>query len=217
MNNKIPDKTIERLSLYRRLLTYESVFGRENIYSHELAQYANLSAAQVRRDLMFLEHIGNPRKGYRVVEIIDQISDLLGKSKVQEIALFGVGNLGRAILSYFGGKMNELPIVAAFDKNEDLEGSVSATCPIYHTSKIKEVFETRNIEIVILAVPESEAQAIVDILTPMGVRAYINFAHIPLKVPKHVFVENIDIMLTIEKAAYFALQNSSLFSQANEQ
>ncbi|OFZ22503.1 MAG: hypothetical protein A2202_06875 [Bdellovibrionales bacterium RIFOXYA1_FULL_36_14] len=204
----IPDKTIERLSLYRRLLTYESASGRENIYSHELARFANLSAVQVRRDLMFLEHSGSPKSGYRVNEIIDQISDLLGKSKRQEVAIFGVGNLGKAILSYFGGKMQDLPIVAAFDKNEELKINSNLPCPIYHTSKVKEVFEKNNIEIVILAVPENEAQPIVDLIVPMGVRAIVNFAHIPLRVSSHVFVENIDIMLTIEKAAYFSLQNN---------
>ena len=215
MQSLIPDKTIERLSLYRRLLTYESASGRENIYSHELARFANLSAVQVRRDLMFLEHSGNPKSGYRVNEIINQISDLLGKSKRQEVAIFGVGNLGKAILSYFGGKMQDLPIVAAFDKNAELKINPNLHCPIYHTSKVKEVFEKNNIEIVILAVPENEAQPIVDLIVPMGVRAIVNFAHIPLRVSSHVFVENIDIMLTIEKAAYFSLQNNNQLHELN--
>jgi len=215
MQSSIPDKTIERLSLYRRLLTYESASGRTNIYSHELAKFANLSAVQVRRDLMFLEHSGNPKSGYQVNEIINQISDLLGKSMRQEVAIFGVGNLGKAILSYFGGKMQDLPIVAAFDKNEELKINPNLHCPIYHTSKVKEVFEKNNIEIVILAVPENEAQPIVDLIVPMGVRAIVNFAHIPLRVSSHVFVENIDIMLTIEKAAYFSLQNSNQLHELN--
>ena len=216
MNSLIPDKTIERLSLYRRLLTYESASGRENIYSHELAKFANLSAVQVRRDLMFLKHSGSPKSGYKVNEIIDQISDLLGKSKRQEVAIFGVGNLGKAILSYFGGKMQDLPIVAAFDKNEELKFKSNLICPVYHISRIKEVFEKNNIEIVILAVPENEAQTIVDMIVPMGVRAIVNFAHIPLKVSPNIFVENIDIMLTLEKAAYFSLQNGILLRELNQ-
>ena len=207
LNEKIPDKTIERLSLYRRLLTYELIQNRENIYSHEIAQLACLSSAQVRRDLMVLEHIGNPRKGYKVSQIIEQISAILGKTKVQKIAIFGVGNLGRAILSYFSGKMLDLPIVAAFDTSLEKTDRVICGCHVYHVSNFEEIFKKDNISIVILAVPVSAAQEIVDMLIPMGVCAFINFAHVPLKVPENIFVENIDIMLTIEKAAYFAIQN----------
>ena len=48
----IPEKTIERLSVYRRLLEMQSVAGAEYVYSHQLAEMVSGTAAQVRRDLM---------------------------------------------------------------------------------------------------------------------------------------------------------------------
>ena len=48
----IPDKTIGRLSLYRRLLNRLLGEGVRNIYSHQLAVMAGVTPAQVRRDIM---------------------------------------------------------------------------------------------------------------------------------------------------------------------
>ena len=51
---KLPEKTIERLSQYRRTLLNCSANGQTHIFSHELAALLNITAVQVRRDIMFL-------------------------------------------------------------------------------------------------------------------------------------------------------------------
>lgn len=204
MEKKIPSKTVERLSLYRRLLTDQMVQNKEHIYSHELADLAHITATQVRRDLMSLSNIGNPRKGYNISETVNEISKILGSAEVQKIALFGVGNLGRAILSYFVGRLPDLPIVASFDKNPEIAGRVIAGCRCYNIEEAEEVLKKENVEIAILTIPPENVQNLVDQLLALNVKSFLNFTHVPLKVPDGVFVENLDITLTIEKAAYFA-------------
>ena len=70
----IPARTIERMVLYKRLLSDLKSKGVRTLFSHELAELANNTSTQVRRDLMEIGQSGSPRKGYDVVQLIDNIS-----------------------------------------------------------------------------------------------------------------------------------------------
>ncbi|HNW97978.1 MAG TPA: winged-helix domain-containing protein [Bacteroidales bacterium] len=50
----LPEKTIERLSQYRRALIRIFSNEKQNIFSHELASLLHLTPVQVRRDLMLI-------------------------------------------------------------------------------------------------------------------------------------------------------------------
>ena len=50
----LPEKTVERLSEYRRTLLNCLAEGKTHIFSHELAHLQNITAVQVRRDIMFI-------------------------------------------------------------------------------------------------------------------------------------------------------------------
>lgn len=52
--------------------------------------------------------------------------------------------------------------------------------------------------------PASEAQRITEMLVRGGVRGIVNFAPIRLHVPRDVFVEDMDMTMSLEKVAYFA-------------
>src|SRR5690606_15119379 len=56
----ISDRTIGRLSLYRRLLRDLLADGEQYIFSHQLATLAGGTAAQVRRDIMAIGYTGSP-------------------------------------------------------------------------------------------------------------------------------------------------------------
>ena len=115
----LPYKTIGRLSQYRRLLGLRLAMGQRNVYSHELAAFAGVTAAQVRRDLMIVGAKGSPTKGYDVHALIECLGGVLDDPAGQRAALVGIGNLGRALLTYFHGRRPKLSIVAAFDVDAD--------------------------------------------------------------------------------------------------
>ncbi|MCF8234593.1 MAG: hypothetical protein K9G67_06955 [Bacteroidales bacterium] len=48
---KLPVRTVQRLSRYRRLLLKYRYLEEAHIYSHDLARMCNLKPVQVRRDL----------------------------------------------------------------------------------------------------------------------------------------------------------------------
>ena len=200
----ISAKTIGRLSLYRRLLRTLIDDGRQNIYSHELAAMAGASAAQVRRDIMNIGYSGNPNRGYDVGELAKSIGNFIDTPDGQRAALVGVGNLGRAILAYFAGRRPKLSIEAAFDNDPQKVARVIKGCRCYPIEKLNTVIQKKNISIGIITVPAGEAQKAADYLIQTGVKGLLNFAPVPLKVPSNIYVEDIDMTMSLEKVAYFA-------------
>ena len=101
---KLPEKTVKRLSEYRRTLYNCLAKGKTHIYSHELAGLHNITAVQVRRDLMLIGYSSLKKKGYDAQELINVIGGLIDHEESLSVAVVGMGNLGRAITAYFNGK-----------------------------------------------------------------------------------------------------------------
>lgn len=203
---EISPRVIGRLSVYRRSLNRLAGEGVTDVHSHELASMARVSAAQVRRDLMVVGYQGSPTKGYAIVQLLANISELLDAPEAEGVALVGVGNLGRAILAYFAGRRPKLSIVAAFDNDPSKVGRMMHGCPCYPGERMNEIISQNRIRTAIVAVPASVAQAVVDELVRCGVRGILNFAPVRLRVPAEVYVEDFDMAVGLEKVAYFARQ-----------
>lgn len=204
-----PDKTIERLSMYRRLLGNLAVEQVRFVYSHELAQAAGRTAAQVRRDIMVLGFTGSPTKGYEISSLIEAIGRFLDAPAMQEIALVGVGNLGRAILSYFAGRRPNLSITVAFEKDPGKADRVIHGCRVHRIEEMAQMVRSRGIDTAIVAVPAQEAQRVTDLLVGAGVCGILNFAPVRLRVPVSVFVDNMDLTTSLEKVAFFARRQAT--------
>ncbi len=206
MPAKLSDRTVGRLSLYRRLLNNLAATGAKYVFSHDLATAAGSTAAQVRRDVMAVGYSGSPTKGYDVSELAGSIGRFVDGEQQQPVALVGVGNLGRAILAYFTGRRPNLAIVAAFDRDVHRVNRVIHGCRCHPVEQLEEVIAGQGIRTAIIAVPATEAQAVADRLVRGGVRGILNFAPVPLRVPPSVFVQEMDITTSLEKVAFFARQ-----------
>ncbi len=197
-------KTVSRMSRYRRLLRTLQAEGVESIYSHELARHAVVSAAQVRRDLMATGYSGSPNKGYDVAACAESVSHFLDGSVRQEVALVGVGNLGRAVLAHFVDRSPSVRIVVAFDVDPDIVDTTIHEVPCFDTLSMEQIVRDRGVQIAVLAVPGDHAQEAAVTLVRAGVKSIISFASTPLAVQDDVFVEYMDITAALESAAYFA-------------
>ena len=205
----VPHRTVRRLSLYRRLLNRMYAEGVISVYSHELARMAGGTAAQVRRDIMSVGYAGSPKRGYDVKGLIEHIGSFLDAPEGQRVALVGVGNLGRAILSYFSGRRPRLAIAAAFDNDPAKTNRVIHGCRCYGDGEIQKVVKELGIDVAILTVPAREAQNTADALVEAGVSGILNFAPVPLRVPAGVYAEDIDMTMSLETVAYFARQGAA--------
>ena len=203
LEGKLPEKTVERLSEYRRSLLNCLAEGKSHIFSHDLAKLHNITAVQVRRDIMFVGYTSAQRKGYDIKEMIEVIGRILDADTGLNVAIVGIGNLGRALTSYFSGKRSKLNIVAAFDNDPEKIDRVIAGVPCYHVSKIAEVVKVQGITLGIITVPSDFAAEICKSLVLSGVTGILNFTSVPLNVPEHVYLENSDMITLLEKVAYF--------------
>ncbi len=199
---------IERIITYRRILLKLYNDGEKNIFSYQLANKCQVSSAQVRRDLMDIGYSGSPANGYEVQCLIKSIAEFIDPDKKQGIALVGLGNLGRAIIDYFNGQSLKLEIVALFDKNPNKINRVIAGCHSYHINDLKEIIIKNNIKTAVISVPSTDAQQVADVLVDGGIKGILNYAPIILNVPDSIYVQNRDMITTLEKVSYFANYNN---------
>lgn len=178
--------------------------GRGKVYSHTLAEEAGVTAAQVRRDLMEIGCSGNTKRGYDIEELIAFIGDVLDNPAGEPVALFGLGNLGRALLPFFAAYHPKLKIVAAFDSDPAKTGRVIHGCRSYPFGELRRVIEREKIRVAILTVPAAAAQEVAGELAAAGVRGILNFAPATLRLPEEVSVENMDMAIALEKIACLA-------------
>ncbi|MFP4367588.1 MAG: redox-sensing transcriptional repressor Rex [Bacteroidales bacterium] len=207
---KLPGKTIERLSQYRRILLNCLSSGKTHIYSHELANMLNLTAVQVRRDIMLMGYSTSLKKGYDINELIKVIGTILDTRKGQNVAVVGVGNFGRAITGYFTGKRSKLNIVATFDTDPSKINRVISGVNCYPVQQLSQMIKELDITIAILTVPPDHAESVTESLVIAGIKGILNFTSVPLNISGNVYLEDYDMITSIEKVAYFVKKNSSV-------
>ena len=205
--NNIPEKTIERLSEYRRTLLSCHKQGITHVFSHVLAGIHGITAVQVRRDLMLIGFSSDTKKGYDVKVLIDFSSSILDSETAMNIGVIGMGHLGQAITKYFNGKGLKLRITAAFDIDPKKVGTQIDGIPCYHMDQFESKVEELGINIIILSSPTRAAQDLIVPIINAGIKGVLNFTSMPLNFPRGIVVENYDITTLLEKVAYFVKAN----------
>lgn len=205
---KLPGKTVERLSEYRRTLL-ECLSEKKNfIFSHDLAARLHITAVQVRRDLMLIGYASVQRKGYDVKELVEKIGTIIDSEKSMNVAIIGIGNLGRAVAGYFKGKRSKLNLVASFDTDPQKVNKVISGVKCYPHNEMESVIRELDIRIAIITVPPDYAKEIAEETVRFGIKGILNFTTVPLNVPSWVFLEEYDMITSIEKVAYFVKENT---------
>ena len=196
--------TVERLSVYRKLLDELHYDGLEYVYSQQLAEMVGVSPAQLRRDLASFGSFGNISRGYNVYQLTRTISRILGTDTPKTVALFGVGDLGRSLLAYRGFEERGFHIGVVFDLDADKAGKVFAGRRCYHVDQMEKVLPEFNVRVAVLACRPPGLQHLVDRLAKVGVTSILNF------VPKRItpapggYVESIDIAAKLEKLSFLS-------------
>lgn len=203
---KISDSTISRLSTYYRTLTNLIEQGIETVSSDEIAEINNITSAQVRKDLSFFGSFGKRGLGYKTKDLQEEIAKILGLKKIWNIALVGVGNIGRALVHYDEFRKQGFLFKALFDKDPEKIGKEINGLRIYDIEDACYVAKENKIEIAIIAVPAKSAQAVVDSLVACGIRAFLNFAPITIKVPQDVMIKNENMSIELEALSYYLTQ-----------
>ncbi len=196
--------TVERLSLYRKLLEELHYEGVEYIYSQQMAEMVGVTPAQLRRDLASFGSFGNISRGYNVYQLTRTISRILGTDSQQTVALFGAGDLGRSLLAYRGFEERGFQIGLIFDLDSEKAGKVFAGRRCYHVDDMERVLPEFDVRVAVLACRPPGLQQLVDRLAKLGITSILNF------VPKRItpapggYVESIDIAAKLEKLSFLS-------------
>ncbi|MEC7812272.1 MAG: redox-sensing transcriptional repressor Rex [Verrucomicrobiota bacterium] len=199
---EIPRKAIYRLSVYLRCLHRLENNRIHTVSSEVLAKAAGVKSTQLRKDLTYFGQFGTRGLGYDVKQLIEMISERLGTKSLQPVVIVGIGNLGRALLSYRGFEREGFEVVGAFDVQS---GRFPKESPIQVQSMkvMPKVIDEHLVKMAILCVPPTAAQEVTNQLIEYGVVAILNFAPIVLSVPDEVTVNNVNLAMELENLSYF--------------
>jgi len=200
---EIPRKTIYRLSIYLRCLQRLKSNAIRTVSSDALAKAAGVKPTQLRKDLTYFGQFGTRGLGYDVEQLAAMITDLLGTKRLQPVILVGVGNLGRALLSYRGFEQEGFEIVAAFDLAAEARRARGIKQPLHGMEKLEDFVRQVGARMAILTVPGTAAQEVTNRLVQCGIAGILNFAPIVLQVPEDVTVNNVNLAIELENLSYF--------------
>ena len=187
---KAPAPVIRRLSNYHHLLLGLRQRQVQSVSSTTLAEILEYKPIQVRKDLQLAGLVGKPRTGFRIDEMEEAISRFMGWSLDCQAVLFGVGNLGSALLNYPWREEYGLRFIAAFESEEERSNILINNIPVHHISHFSTFAEEHPIDIGVIAVPAEGAQAVAEMMVKNGVRGIWNFSHTHLKTTGKATVEN---------------------------
>ena len=200
--SELPRATVVRLPRYLRLLDDISQ-SRETVSSEQLAEAAGANAANVRRDLSYLDFHGVRGVGYSVAELRDRIRRELGIAFRRNVAIVGAGNLGRALANYGGLSRRGFDVVAVYDKDDAAIGSAIGRLSVRNVQKLTDDCSNGNFDMAILAVPAVAAQQVTDQLVKAGIETILNFAPVRVGVPDTVTVRQVDLSMELQVLSYY--------------
>src|SRR5204863_4685688 len=194
-----------RLSRYLQVLIQARKMDKETISSQELSAYTHINSTQIRRDLSGFGKFGKRGVGYRVDFLVEEIRKILRTSGQHNIVLFGAGNLGQAIASSDIFADHGFRIVTIFDVDPALVGKEFGDVPVHELGELREVVDSEDVVVGVLAVPSTAAQEVADRLVEAGVKVIFNYSEQLLAVPPEVTVHTSSPAVDLLYALYFYL------------
>ena len=194
-----------RLSRYLQVLTQAKKMGKDRISSQEIADYTNINATQIRRDLSAFGKFGKRGVGYNIESLLNEIRKILRTQGQHNIALVGAGRLGQAIASSPIFAEHGINIAAVFDSDPEKIGGDIGNAVVEDKRRLKDAVREKNIVVGVLAVPAGAAQRVADDLVDSGVRIIFNYSEALLTVPSDVTVHTSNPAVELLHALYFHL------------
>src|SRR5213593_1927493 len=186
--NRVTVGVAARLSRYLQVLTQAKKMGKDRISSQEIADYTNINATQIRRDLSNFGKFGKRGVGYSIEGLLGEIRKILRTQGQHNIALVGAGRLGQAIASSPIFAEHGINIAAVFDNDASKIGRTVGHVPVTPYDSLASTVRDKNIIVGVMAVPAGAAQKVANDLVNSGVKIIFNYSEALLDVPQDVQV-----------------------------
>ncbi len=194
-----------RLSRYLQVLTQARKMGKQRISSQEIAEYTNINATQIRRDLSAFGKFGKRGVGYNIDSLLGEIRKILRTQGQHNIALIGAGRLGQAIASSPIFAEHGINIAAVFDTDPAKLGEPVGNVTVSEYVRLPDTVREKNIIVGVIAVPATSAQQAADDLVASGVKIIFNYSEALLETPADVTVHTSNPAVELLYALYFHL------------
>jgi len=209
IKGEIPRQAVYRLSVYMRCLMRLKANGLETVSSQALSSAAGVKPTQLRKDLTYFGQFGTRGLGYDVNQLTCMIAEVLGTNTLQPVVLVGVGNLGKALISYRGFEREGFEIVSAFDADPKIVNKDGLLgLPVRSMEELPEIVAKHQVRMAILCVPVEAAQSTVNVLIQTGITGVLNCAPMVLHVPDGVNVNNVNLAIELENLSYFIQEHA---------
>jgi len=199
---RVPEATINRLSVYSRFLERLDRSGVTTVSSGEIAEGVDVSPAQVRKDLAYFGEFGTRGVGYNVKDLIRYTLKILGLDQQWPLILVGAGNLGYALCTYKGFTDRGFIIKAVFDNDLSKIGKMVGHLEVMPLERMEEVVVRHKVRVGIITVPSGEAQSVAEFMVKNGIEGILNFAPIALNLPERIEVQNVDLSVRLEMLTF---------------
>ena len=206
----ISPQVINRLPKYHRCVTKLSRHGFDRVSSAQIARLLGTTPSQVRQDFSVFGNYGSQGYGYGVQSLLYEIENIIGINKQHEIAVIGVGCIGKALLEHLEFERFGYHVAAAFDNNPRMIGAqVNGVC-VYDVNHLPTFLEENEIDICILSVSKTAAKRIAYDLYRLGVEAIWNFTNEDLELnDNEVVVQNLSFMDSLFILTYYLREKRS--------
>ena len=194
-----------RLSRYLQVLTQAAKMGKSRISSQEIAEYTNINATQIRRDLSTFGKFGKRGVGYSIESLLEEIRKILRTQGQHNIALVGAGRLGQAIASSPIFAEHGINIAAVVDTDAAKHGTPIGNVKVAPYEELRDLVRDKNVVVGVLAVPAVAAQQAADDLVATGVKIIFNYSEALLETPGDVTVHTSNPAVELLYALYFHL------------
>ncbi|HCD8751572.1 redox-sensing transcriptional repressor Rex, partial [Staphylococcus aureus] len=195
---KIPRATLKRLPLYYRFVSSLKSKGIDRVNSKAISDALQIDSATIRRDFSYFGELGKKGYGYNIDSLLDFFKSELSESDMIKIAIVGVGNLGKALLTYNFSIHDDMTITEAFDVKEDVIGQKIGNVIVKDNDELITTLKKEEIDVVILTTPERVAQKVADELVQAGVKGILNFTPGRINTPSDVQVHQIDLGIELQ-------------------
>ena len=201
MRSRVSDAVIRRMPCYYRYLVDLEKNGVERISSEKLGRYTGLTASQIRQDFNCFGGFGQQGYGYNVTDLKNTIAGILGLHKHYQVIIVGAGNVGQALANYTNFKDEGFTVAALFDTQSPPVGTFVNGVLVWPVEKMEAFVREHQVDIGIIATPQSVARKIAERMAEAGIKGIWNFAPVDVSLPEQdVCVENLhlsDSLLTL--------------------
>lgn len=198
----IPSNVVARLPRYLQTLNVMVREGYGIVSSITLGKRLGMTPAQIRKDFSLFGGFGKQGTGYQVFRLIDALQKILKVNHIWQIAVVGMGELGKALVKYYEITDHGYEVIRIFDDDPKKVGKTVGKLQVQSLSKFKADVTELGIKIAVLNVPAVKAQSTAELMVESGINAILNCTYTELVMPEYISVENVNPIYALQRLSF---------------